>query len=232
MLLISHCITNPKPIKMNVIKITISSLLALFVLLTTTAVKGQEVIQDFQSRSFVSITYKPIKKLKFSVTPELRMDETFSVDKYFIEADAQYKLVKFASLGASYRFVVNPREVKETEYLNRFAIHLKLSQKVERFKFSLKTSFTNYNDDLTIDKYLRYKLKAEYNIPKLPLIPFVAAEAFHQISYSQFSKMRYATGMEYKFSKHHALDVSYKLDYYLLQYQNRHILSLGYTYKL
>jgi hypothetical protein len=210
----------------------ISAIFILFAFIGNQSYAQNTVTQDIQSRTSASVLIKANKKLRFKFTPEIRMDKQFNIDKWFLEGEGRYKPYSFLAFELQYRFVVNPRTTKETELLNRFALSTKLMHQHKRFDFSFRTAFTNYNDDLSIDKYLRYKFKLEYNIKKLPLNPYIAAEAFHQISYNQMDKMRYAFGLQYKISKHHALDMAYKLDYHLLEYYNKHIISFAYTYKL
>jgi len=200
----------------------------LFSLLLSTA-KAQEVDNEFQLRTEFKATYKPTKKLKISLNPELRFDETFTVDKYHIEGIASYKVFKFLSVDAGYRFIGNPRDGKTTQYFNSYLLGFSAKKSFDRFQSSIRVRYTNYADDeITDKKFLRYKGELEYNIKGCKITPFVAVEAFQQLSDNALYKMRYVAGAEYKIVKNNYIGINYKLDYYLLEAVNRHIINLSY----
>lgn len=193
---------------------------------------AQEVVNDFQSRANVEIGLKPIKHLKLSLIPELRFDETFSLDEYHIETEIEYEVLDFLSLGAAYRFTVNPRETKATEYLNRFALSATAKKEFGRLEPAFRLRYSNYADDEITDKrFLRYKASVKYDIANCKITPFVAAEAFQQLNDFQLYKMRYSFGLDYKLFKKNYIGLSYKLDYYKNELRNRHIVSIGYKIK-
>ena len=202
-------------------------------LMLVNLLSAQEVENEFQSRTSFELTYKPIKKLKLSFKPELRFDETYSLDKYLIDTEASYKAFDFLSLAVSYRFIANQRKTKDTEYFNRFAYSATAKKDFNDFKTAFRLRYSNYADDEVLDKnFIRYKLSVKYDIPKCKLTPFVSGEAFQQTSSTSIFKMRYALGADYKLFKKNYLGVNYKLDYYNKEYRNRHILSVGYKIKL
>ena len=55
---------------------------------------AQEVDQEYQIRSSASISFKPLKKVKVTFTPEVRFNESFDVSKYLLEGKLRYKPVK------------------------------------------------------------------------------------------------------------------------------------------
>ena len=194
--------------------------------------KAQDIENSFQSRISATATYKPIKKLKLELSPEFRFNNNFFLDKYFIEAGLEYKLLSFLSLGAGYRFIANTRQEKETEYLQRYTLNGTFKKKWNRFTPSFRIRYANYSDEDDYNELLRYKANLEYNIPKSKIAPFVSTEAFQSINGSDFYKIRYSIGIDYKLFKKNYLTVSYKLDYYLNEYKNNHILCIGYKIKL
>lgn len=194
-------------------------------------VNSQTVTNDFQTRYELNLRLEPIKKLDLSLSPEVRLDESFEVSKYMLEARISYKPLKGLSLGGSYRFVINPRPDKATEYLHRFALFTSYKYSIKRFEPSLRIKYTNYTEDASLGEFLRYRARLEYDIKGLKLTPMLSAEAFHDISGSQIYKMRYGFGAEYRFNKHNSLGLKYMLDYYMQDYYNKHIIKLGYTYK-
>lgn len=219
-----------KTVKMN--KINKISTLALILLLLVTTAKAQEVDNEFQTRTELKLSYKPIKKLKLSILSQLRFDENFSLDNYLFEGEAEYKVLKFLKLGGTYRFVVNPRDTKDTEYFNRYGFSATAKKEFGRFEPAFRLRYSNYADDDVADKnFMRYKTSLKYDIPKCKLTPFVAAELFQQFDGGDLYKMRYSTGLDYKLFKKNYIGVSYKFDYYQKEYKNRHILSVGYKIK-
>jgi len=194
-------------------------------------VNSQTVINEFQTRTEVKLSYKPLNKLSLSLNPEIRWDESFQVDKYMLESGISYEPLKGLSMGGSYRFIINPRTSKATEYLNRFALYTSYKKKIERFEPSLRIKYTNYTEDASQGEFLRYRAKIEYDIKSCKITPIVSAEAFHELSGNQIYKMRYALGAEYKLNKKSSLGLGYILDYYMTEYQNKHIIKVGYKYK-
>lgn len=195
-------------------------------------IQAQEIENDFQARTNVQIKYDPLKKLSLSVSPEVRFDESFSTDVYLLETKVKYKVLEFLSLNGIYRFAINPRENKGTEYLNRFSVGAVAQKKIGRFKPGFRLRYTDDADDATSDEqFLRYKAFVSYNIKNCKATPYVAAEAFHQLGDNLLYKMRYTAGLEYKLFKKNYLDLSYKFDYYQTEYKNKHIVTLGYKFK-
>lgn len=193
---------------------------------------AQEVKNEFQSRLGLDLSYKPLKKLKLSFTPEMRFDENFALDKYLFEGGVAYKPIKFLELEGIYRFAVNLRDNKATEYANRYSFSATVQKEFNRFEPSFRLRYGNDADDTVNDEeFMRYKAKLKYDIANCKITPFVAAEAFQGLSDSELYKMRYSAGLDYKLFKKNYLQVSYKFDYYQKEYKNRNIISLGYKIK-
>ena len=195
------------------------------------SVSAQEVENEFQSRIEFKSSLKLTDKWKLYITPEIRLDESFSIDKYLLELKGVYKAAKVLSLGASYRFVGNARETKATEYLHRYALDATLEKKLNRFKPAFRLKYTNYSEDKTDGEFLRYKAGLNYDIKGSKLTPVISAEAFHELNNNELYKVRYALGGKYKLKKKNSINFGYKFDYYLNEYQNKHILYLGYRIK-
>jgi len=194
--------------------------------------QAQEIETDFQTRTALDLSFKPIKNLQLSFTPELRFDENFSLDKYVFEGGAEYKVLKFLELGATYRFGINPRDGKDTQYANRYSFSATAKKEFNRFQPAFRLSYTNDADDeVSNEKFLRYKASLDYNIRKSKITPFVGVEAFQRLSDADLYKMRYSAGLDYKLVKKNYLGVNYKFDYYQNEYKNRHIFSVGYKIK-
>ena len=206
-------------------------LLLFFGILYSGGAFSQTVTNEFQTRTEAKLSFEPLDKLTLSLNPEIRWDESFSLGKYMLESGISYKPIKGLTVGGTYRFIINPRETKATEYLHRFALYTSYKKKINRFEPSLRIKYTNYTEDLTLGEFLRYRAKLEYDIKGCKITPIISAEAFHYLSGNQIYKMRYSLGAEYKINKKSSIGLGYMLDYYMLDYRNKHIIKLGYTYK-
>ena len=203
-----------------------------FVLCLSLHTTAQEVENTIQSRTSLKLSFSPIKKVKLNVTPELRFDENFSLNNAHLEGELVYSPFKYLSLSSAYRFVVNPRETKTTEYLHRIALAATVDHKIDRFTTALKFAYSNYADDESSEKeFLRYKGSVKYNIPKSKITPYAGVEAFQQWSDFNLYKIRYSAGLNYKIIKNNSIGIGYKFDYYMTEYKNKHIFSIGYKYK-
>ena len=193
---------------------------------------AQETENEFQARTKLDVSFKPVKKLKLTLTPELRFDDEFTLDKYLFEGEISYKAMKYLSFAGSYGLVGNIRKSKDTEYSSRYAFSTILKKEFNRFEPSFRLMYSNYADDEIDDKkYMRYKAALKYDIANCKITPSAAVQAFQQLNGGGLYKMRYAVGIDYKLFKNNFLGASYKLDYYQNEYKNRHILSIGYKLK-
>ena len=193
---------------------------------------AQEVKNEFQTRTLLDVSFNPFKKVKFTISPELRFDNDFSLDKYLLEGETEYKISKLFSVAARYGLVGNLRNEKDTEYFGRYAFSAQFEKDFNRFEPSLKIMYSNYADDDVDDKkFLRYRAKLKYDIPNFKVNPFVSVQLFQDINEGWLYKTRYAVGAYYKLFKKNYLGASYKFDYYNNKYLNRHIFSIGYKIK-
>jgi hypothetical protein len=209
-------------------------ILLLSIILVASESRAQQIENDYQIRTGVEFGFNPLKKLTISISPEIRFDKSFSPDKYLIETDAAFKVNKYLKIGAGYRFEINPRNNKSTQYLNRYSFDALAKKKINRFTPSLRLRFSNYSDDENIsdgNAFLRYKTSVKYDIPKSKLRPVVSAELFHQLSTGAVYKMRYSAGVNYKFSKKNSIGLAYKFDYFYNEYRNKHVLGLTFKRK-
>jgi long-subunit fatty acid transport protein len=221
----------------NKIKLFCTCILIAFITITGKTSYAQdeeeETTNEFETRTEFGLSYKAFKKLKFNFAPQLRFDESFSLDKYLFELGAEYKASKLFDLEATYRYVINPRDTKDTEYFNRYSFSATAHKKFDRFESAFRLRYSNDADDENEDEeFLRYKGSVEYNIAKCKFTPSAAIEAFQQLGGDGLYKIRYAAGLDYKLNKKNYIGVSYKFDYYKTEYVNKHILSIGYKIKL
>lgn len=211
-------------------KTQLTVILGLIFLLCFNLRSFAQVENTIQNRLNASLRYKVSDQIQIRLNPEIRFTE-FSLDKCFLEGEAIYKPFSMLSFSTKYRFISNFRETKDTEYLHKFSIKAKFSYEIGQFEPKLSVAYTNNSDDELNAKLFRYKAALAYNIKKCKISPFIGVEAFHQFKEGEMYKMRYLGGLEYKLNKKNALELSYKLDFYIHKYENRHIIDLGYTYK-
>ncbi len=209
----------------------IGFILALLLFCGIVSAKDSDSEATYQSRLFGDLVVSPLKKLDLDFHPEVRLNEDWEVSKYFIELGAGYNVVSNLELLANYRFLINPREKKETEYLNQYSLGVKLSKDFGRFKPYYRFLYSNYADDADNGQYLRNKIKLKYNIKNCKLTPSVAVETFHEVAGPELYKWRFTSAIDYKIVKKNYITLFYKFDNYKDD-QNRHILGLGYKFKL
>ncbi len=212
--------------------IKIYSLLLFVFSLITTVNYAQEVDNEYQTRTAFELSFKPVKKLKLSLSPEFRFDENYSLDKSLIEGEASYKIFKRITFSGAYRFIANQRKTKNTEYFSRYSFSVKVEKDFKRLESAFRLRYSNdSDDDKGANDFLRYKLSANYNIAKCKAEPYISVEAFQQLSNSELYKMRYALGVDYNLFKKNSVGVGYKFDYFKNEFLNKHIVSLNYKLK-
>ncbi len=196
-------------------------------------VNAQEVESNHQTRTSIELGYKLSDQLKLNLSPEFRFDENLALDKYLFEGAAIYKPSKIFALGATYRFVVNLRDEKDTEYFNRVALSATMKKEFNRFEPAFRLRYSNYADDAITDKeFIRYKGSFKYDIDNCKITPSAGIEVFQQLSDFELYKTRYSVGTDYKLFKKNYLGVSYKFDSFAIEDKNTRILSLTYKLKL
>ena len=192
---------------------------------------GQEVDNEFQSRFSTELSYKPFKKVTLEIIPELRMEDSFTLDKYLIESVLSYKVNSFLSTSVLYRFIGKQDKNLDIDYLNMFGAYFVLKQDINRFKASFRLRYSCYYDQgITNEHLFRYKFQIKYNIKKCKITPFVAVEPYQLLNSGELAKMRYAAGARYKINKKNSVGLDYKFDYYMLEYTNRHIVNVVYKF--
>lgn len=201
----------------------------LFVLFATKA-HSQE--NEWNTWTSLELSKDITRNFSVYISPEVRFTDEFTLDEYFMEAGLEYELLKFLEIGGNYRFLVNERETKSSEYYHRIAFDLKGKFEINRFDFQVRTRYTNYSDldadDDTNDNYFRYRLKVAYDIPKSKITPHVGVELFHQLEDQEINRIRYLAGVEYKFNKHHRMELGYLLQDYLKKSYHKNVVSLEY----
>ncbi len=197
-------------------------------------VLAQEIENQVQFRSSAAFSKKITPKLNIKLEPELRWRYSEGFDRFLINSQVEYELIKYVEVFAGYR-LVGDKDDEGIAYSQRYQFGAAGKIKLSDFKPSLRLMYTNYADDTETDdenEFLRYKLSLEYNIQNCKLTPEIAFEGFYNLDESNIYKYRYKIGFDYKFSKKLTLTSGYRLDYFKTDYKNRHIIDLGLKVKL
>lgn len=184
-----------------------------FILLMAILLSGSVFAQNNPSIwTELEFSRKINKRLKIEFNPELRLRDAFSMDStkgwkmdsYILEAGLSYKLNRFFTLAAFYRFEeeydakykrkldengekIVPKEyeyIYSSESLNRLAFDLKSGFDYLRFDFQLRVRYTQGLYANNANSEWRYRGKASYDIPGSKLSPFINVEFFHDQSIS------------------------------------------------
>ncbi|MBS2098891.1 DUF2490 domain-containing protein [Carboxylicivirga linearis] len=213
----------------------LKSYIQLFLLLLLTVVSfslsAQNIENEWQTRTAFTAQFKLAKKLKMEIAPEIRFEDQFNLDRTQLEAELKYKALDYLTIGTRYRYIINYRVNKDTEYMHRYLFNATLKKDFDRWTSGFRLNYTDYTDDNDGSAFLRYKGFFSYNIKNCKLTPKASFQAYHDLSNSEWYKLRYAVGFDYKISKKNSIGLSYKLDYYLNEARNRHIIDIGYKIK-
>lgn len=196
----------------------------------------------------VELSKKIVRNLKVEFNPELRFFNDFKIDTYILEGGLSYKLHDYLTVAGFYRYEnTNDYKPKRDVYVwepsNRFAFDAKTGFDIQRFELSFRLRYTNGaeidNPDEDRYSFLRYRTKIEYDIRGSKIIPYVSAEAFHELKLNYFDKMRYTGGLAFPLNKDNEIGLFYRLqDYYeyddLLDDKKKsiYIIGIGYSLKL
>jgi len=174
------------------------------------------------------------KKFEFTLEPEIRLQDNFSVDEYMINGKLTFKPAKFIRLSGAYRFITDVKN-KGNERFHRFGFDVTGRKKWKRLEASIRARLTNYADfDSNNNKnnYLRYRLKFEYDIPNCKFRPFTSYELFHLLSGGEINKSRFDIGGSYKIFSKNRVGAYYRLESRFNGGSAIHILGIQYELQL
>jgi hypothetical protein len=186
----------------------------------------------------LTFTKKFLKDFEFSIIPEIRLQDDFTVDEYILEGKLGYKPLKFLDLSVSYRYNTNVKE-KGNEVSNNFVFDATGKTGYKRFDGALRLRFTNDYDAGEYDAvanlwekvYFRPRVKLKYNIKKVKINPYVCYELYYDLKNNELNKGRYDIGISRKLSKRHEIGVYYRNQDYYSTRNSIHILGIDYGFK-
>ena len=170
----------------------------------------------------VTIEKKVFSKFSLALNQELRFNENISeLGTAFTELGGNYRIRKFLSIGASYRFIQKRKVNDFYSMRHRYNIDLAIRHKIKNLSLALRERFqTQYADIYSREKgmlpehYLRSKLTLKYDLDK-KYAPFLSGEFFFQLSNvegNELDNVRYAAGFDYEFSKRSSVELFYVIN--------------------
>ena len=181
----------------------------------------------------LTFTKKFLKDFEFSIIPEFRLQDDFTMDEYILEGKLGYDPFKFLDFAISYRYNTNVKD-KGNEVFHNIVFDATGKVEFDRFDASLRTRFTNDSDSGDIPWetfYFRPRAKLKYNIKGVKIDPYVSYELFYNIKLSDFYKGRFDIGISRDFGKHHEIELCYRLQDYFSVRNSINILGINYEFK-
>lgn len=217
------------------------TLLIIFLVASCTYAFPQK--DDFGIWYNINTEHKILKKIELDLDACLRTFKDASrIEEAFIEAGISYKLNKYFSAGAAYRFTENIEDNDSYYPRHKWFVDFKGTLPVgdfsliARIKFQkrYKTYFED-EDDKIPDSHIRSKFTIFYDIPAFHLNPYLGCELFTPVFNEperKIDKNRFFLGAEYNLSKKHSVEAEYIFQRdYLPHMNDLNILSLLYKFK-
>jgi len=204
--------------------------------------KGQ--VKDAGLWTSAGVEFKVVKKVSASISEEVRFNENISeVGLILTDIGLSYKYNKHFQFEVGYRYSQKRKVEDYYSIRHRFSADIKYEKKIKPFQFQYRIRLQDQYSDIgrasdggIPEYYLRNKLGLTWDLDK-PYSPYISFELFSPLNYPRlyaFAAIRSTAGMEYKFSKHHKIDIFYMIqkEVNVSKPQMDFVLGLGYSYKL
>ena len=184
--------------------------------------------------TWVEFTFskKFLKKFEFSVIPEFRFQDDFTLDEYIFEGKLEYKPFKFLNVATSYRYGINVKK-SGNENMQHVVFDVTGKKSISRFDGSLRARLTNDADSEEIQWktfYLRPRIKIGYNINNWKTDPYFSYEFYYDFKNNSVLKGRYDIGVNRKIGKNHEVGVYYRFQDYYYDKKSVNIVGLNYAF--
>lgn len=213
-------------------------LFAFFIACVTFSVSAQD--NDFGIWTNVDAEIGLLKKLDLEFSGSLRSyNNTSQLEQAFLEGGVQYKIWKFLSVAASYRYI-NKLENNGFYYgRHKFFTDLNSSVAAGDFSFSLRVrlqrttvTFIESEKDKIAKYHLRLRVRAAYRASSSPFKPYISFEPFIPVfegADPSIGKYRISAGCELFLTQKSSIDLGYIFERdFKPAVLNLHILNLGY----
>jgi len=170
------------------------------------------------------------KRLRLGVEQQLRLDEQASgFDQTHTELSVAYRLRKFLSVGAGYRFIVRGAEERRHRGMADAALSHDLGPVELQYRFRVQMT-TREMDTQTV---LRNRVRAAIDLPHR-LMPFAAAEVHHVVDPGQeLRELRGYLGLDWEATRAVELQLFYlhQRELNVNVPERNHILGMGFRYR-
>lgn len=199
---------------------------------------------DFRLRAGLKIQKEITKKIAASVEYEHRFDNNLTTfDQALLEPSLSYDIVKFMSVGAEWRFMVDQDQKRLIRYKQRGAFFIRFRKTLGDFDFKLKTAIQYGFDDLTANSnnnrqklINRNSLEIDYSWFGTKITPFAGYEFFYYINDpngSIINLWRLKAGVSYRLSKSSDISVYYifENEFNVANPVDANVIGFSYSYK-
>lgn len=181
----------------------------------------------------LEFTKEFLKRFEFSIIPDFRLQDDFTLDKYQFDAKLAYEPFEFLEVAAAYRIKTNVKN-KENEVTHRMVLDATAKMDVGRFSPSFRTRFVTYNNvDGERESVIRPRLKVAYDINGSKIAPYTRYEVYHDLINNEFVGGRFDVGFTRKMGKLHRIGVYYRLQhFYSGEDSSINIIGIDYRFKI
>lgn len=208
-------------------------ILFLFFILLISYNITQAKTEKFGTWIELEFTKKFLKDFEFSIIPEFRLQDNFTMDEYILEGKLSYEPFKYLNLATSYRYNTNVK-TKGNEISHSLVFDATGKIKFNRVKASLRARFSNETDsgDIPLDVYyFRPRVKFQYNIKKTKIEPYISYELFQNLKEKDLYKGRFDAGLSRDIGKLHSVGIYYRMQDYFDSRNSINILGINYQLK-
>jgi hypothetical protein len=196
---------------------------------------------DFGVWVGLSAKYKLKNNLEADFSGCLRtFNNSSRIEQSFLEGGLQYSLNKYISFSGSYRLISKLEDNTKYYFRHKFFLDIKGKIPAGNFSFSARArvqrttkTYIEDDEDLVSKYYSRMKFEAIYNIPGLPVNPYIYCEPFIPVFSDRrftISKNRLSAGVELKVTRKTSLEAEYIFQRdYQPDMADEHIISINYT---
>lgn len=202
-------------------------------LLVASVFSASAKTEEFGTWYELELTKKILKRFEFSIVPDLRLQDDFTIDKYQFDAKLAYEPLKFLEFAVAYRIKTNVKN-KENEVTHRLVFDATAKTDIGRFSPSFRTRFVTYEDvDGERVNTIRPRVKLAYDIKGSKISPYTRYETYRDLVNNKFQKGRFDIGMTRKMGKYHRIGIYYRLQhFYNNQRNSMNILGIDYRFKI
>lgn len=187
-------------------------------LILPVVLQGQK--SDFGLWYDIKADHELVNRLRIEAEASLRTDNNASrIESWYFEPGLRYKVNKYLAAGIYYRYIGQLEKDSQFHSRHRWFLQFKGDLPVKRFtlsaRYRIQEQFKTYIEDPEDEFpawYHRLRCEIDYDVPSIPLKPYINVEIYNQIFAGNdinVEKMRYMVGLEYSISKKHSVGLEY-----------------------